>query len=513
MDYTYSYPPSDNLLSLGNIVNQSNFYAQGIIFLRDNIKVNCKFEIGYTQSGAVVVVCYFPRTVSYQSEHKKERLKPLNDYIVASKILGRDFRYEYMICAENLFQRKMSTSFGINSGTTIIFTAKCFRVYISDKDLRKADSEEYRIFHPTYGIVGIDFPFWFTNDVKLEHYETNSYDFKIKTDFYISLSHIRKPKDRQYDNQVTGKASVHKPIELNWDSDEVMDYWCSLFSLATGRNVRWIENATRVTHWNVDYLQRNWRGQHLHGIQNFVSLMIAHGGLGLSNNWKLIEDLIKSAFIAVLSGRITIDDARDIVEVINFYVDYRLALTETTEGEMLLLCALTEYMLKIWEKSTGISTFQDTGITEEESEEMRSILSKLVDENKQIFLNEKDETLYKKIKSKLLNQVSHHPKQKTYEQRLLTLFRECEFISKGQFPIDKMIKAFLKTRHAITHDGEFAHMNTSVNKKHLIQFGANNNKGVQIGCEIANVRQMIPLMIFAMIGYEGEYVDLIARRL
>ncbi|MGB1288458.1 MAG: hypothetical protein ACPG7F_18130, partial [Aggregatilineales bacterium] len=326
---------------------------------------------------------------------------------------------------------------------------------------------EHKDYH-TYELTGIDLP---NNDFRTR------YEFPIgETTEKLILERIYR-RERQYDNHPI--VQIHIPNEHlieGWETDEIADMWCALISLAIGRDVQWL----RVGYSEEKTLILKWiRRGTVFGTGSFTGL-ISSNSIGFDT--LPIIKFVEICFDSIRSKLIVSDAAIEYVRAIRHYVTYSLTSLDT-DDKARLFAINVEKLLLSWEDTNFVSSLL---VSKNEIEKIEKI------DFQSILIDLKIEATTAEEVTQKINSLIGSALHRRLTSRMKTYFIE-EFSNAWyKKNVAKRLQSFEKTRNSVAHGGK------------IPGEAYEEESGYYY-----NLKMILPLMVFALFNYEGNYVDLI----
>jgi hypothetical protein len=177
------------------------------------------------------------------------------------------------------------------------------------------------------------------------------------------------------------------------------------------------------------------------------------------------------------------------------------------QGNIRLLETLTEELLWLWEQVKEIK--RDTIlITKEERRKLDKIIAKTITEQASSFLNESNQDKLELITKKAVQIIQENINMDSLKARLESFFQKYP-LPRNKTSLSNRIKIFVDTRNSIAHTGQFANTNPSYKAQGKKLTHLTDHDSDWVTDEINNAKMMIPIMLFAIFGYDGDYTDLI----
>lgn len=489
----YEYPPSHQMLNHSPLERNSHFFAKGKADFGD-LKVDCEFEVAYSHNCEIIVILYLELKNYLSLYWEKSDSADSNDYQLGvgliphtkiEKISGRDLRLDLEIVVDEAFLLG-----SINQ--PLVYVANS--VTITDFHINAIG--EYH--SPEFYLVGVDI------DTRI----MSHYEFEIGgNEKKIWYEPIAQDLQREYDNQAIAKLVIPTDcVPANWTVDDIADLWCALFSLATGRDVRWVNKTTH----NRTSASTVWRRRsNVFGSRTIQGMIPdVYPGLRSENLTNFINRCFQTAFL----GDIRPETIADYIRAIRYYIQYQM-ITRRGEDQARLITSLTEEVIQKWQRHKQKSTSTNEEESSEElcidsfpqlqsEDETNALLDRAkVDVKRwvnEVIVSGRENTLKpserrKHIKDRIIYYIKKELPRPSFGDKLKMLFAESKL---SQIWFEKNVKhritPFVKVRNCVLHTGEFP-------TKNIKKWNWYYN----------NMLMMLPLIVFALFEYEGPYIDLI----
>ena len=491
---TYDYPPSKHVLRYGLIEEGSHFYCKGVAFFENSRlrKMKCMFEVAYSQECEVIVVCYFNLPSISMTARWFEN---------CTKIVGRDVLSGRNIAAKINYNKRWTQSPIGASELTMTYQASCYKVFWPSYRLSNEDSKPYP---PHFEIASFEFPSWLDpNDKNFDEESNATIPFLIDDNMNIIFKLLFKHRIEQleYSSQATGRLAVpDNNLPKEWSAPRMADVWCALMSIATGKDIQWSSWFIPLT--RTDYQERTWFTRNIKPNTEFHAYIFRGYGFLTKNDVEVFQSFIQRCFKIIMAGLLSEVEGHNYVRIIREYVDY-CTIRTSAEGKARLISTLTENLMLVWEENEGLKPAQL--MSRGERNKLEELVGQTLKEKSHEFLDDENISNFDLISEKLSNFIHLEIRDVTLVNRMRFFFSE-NGIDFSSNIIDKRVIAFKDTRNSIAHSGWFSHLSPNDNDK-LIYFCGNKDHGWQH--EYENMLMLIPLMIFTIFRYSGEYQDMI----
>lgn len=476
----YEYPPSKHIRAFAPLDDTSHVHASGRVEF-DDIEVPCTFEAVYTHNCEVVVAIYLDSSAYREVFFKKTQQEGSVTYSIGGKPL-RNTHFRRLTGVDSYLQREVSIedgylrSLGGTESPTIFIANKMLIIDTRESTLENQERHHAHLFY----LTGIDF------DTAFVHQQV----FPIGDNpQQLTLERIYR-HERRFDNDTLVRLIVPNVVLPNgWSPYQIADLWCALVSLAIGRDVRWtcVENA------NDERIAILWKHRTnvlgLNRFQGLISLVFFE-----SESAQVIE-FIKRCFAAVQKGKITPVFAETITPIIRNYVSYRLIQQRSVDTARLVTTSVEE-LLFYWEKTRGLLPpiiDEDeklailTGI---DTDALTTLIKTAITSPTKLEpkLGERRRDVHARIRRYLKKELAFP----MAEDKIRILFRESSITDEWfDSHVQRRLDPFRVTRNAVVHNGSFPDENPRVNTWYFY-----------------NALMIFPLIIFALFGYDGFYIDL-----
>lgn len=541
--HEYEPQPSEKLKEYGELLSNSYFLATGTIYSKKRFGLSCKFEIAHMQQGDSYAVVYFvfPEFSTYDDREKYERLVHEATWLEGTEIFnGRTI-------VAKVGYRKFQIGDHASRGLQIVYyideySAKfqpaeesvaerensVFRFYLANLPLRLKYSSEFirRNRKETAERKRLEAIIDKAIEVKDQEIEED----ELKTILLETADNAGKITNRAGQEELANRDCIaleYNGVEIakiywisnyeeraynscpvamlridenslppGWKARDLSEWICKFLSIAIGKDVNW--NIYRKLQVQPGiYNEIVWVSRKIEE-KRFNAFTIKYGyfreALGVDKE----DDAV--AFVEAMFAFIFKYDSETTLHFLNAAFDYVRYMSIPTRNPQVtsnLLCALGEFVYRVWENiyqdHSSISKLQSAS-------DLKKSLLKIVDDfDGGLIIQEENEP--QEMYLKRLDKYKNTLKSKLGNLFGISLFDKYAMMFEAQgWLLDRSekdglaarIEQFVNSRNKLFHEHRFA------------KWGEEDNS---LSCEIDNIEMMIPLMIAAIVNYEGKFWD------
>jgi hypothetical protein len=456
----YDYPPSGYIKKFEPFEPNSHFYVRGNCHFEGK-KYRCEFEVAYTLNGNIYIVAYFKHRVLLElfGIPVSETSNSISFFVSKKQSIcvdfsGKDARYGLQV--------QVSKAISISSGMgaperPTVFTAEKFTLVLKDPYVLENHPLTSDFFE--FELVNVSNPLGLFND------------YEFASDPPLRL---RFPKENEKENAIL--IVPRQAVPASWDADVIADMWCSAITLATGIDVNWILKYSRTPRSIICQYKRR---------STIVRHRKTYGVIAANPFWEQDKNLhvfVSKIFEQIQSGAITMEAAREYSRIMRLFVEYQL-ISNRAETHARLLTTTVEELVGHWERFN--KQVVKSAVTSADADKIWGHLQPFIEKS---FPAENRD----KIKERLATACKQEIVRPSFKKRLLNIFDEGknseEWIKKCA---ESKIKDFVDTRNKIVHEGRFSDKNSGKILQHYY-----------------NMIMILPLLIFSVFGYDGQFIDL-----
>jgi hypothetical protein len=462
----YDYPPSEHIRQYEPFEPNSHLYVRGDC-LYEGKKYPCEFEVAYTLTGQIYIVCYLGRQYDelfsiplHQPPMKMKIYVPKNTSIEVD-FSGVDLRNGHIINVKQAISTRNSEP--------PIFIADSYTVKVTDRwTLRNTPR--------------LDTSFEIINMFGIIDKETAIFNLgKSRT---LTLNLVTQPTKGSTDIENSTLSIPRNCIPIGWKVDDVAELWCSCISITTGTDIRWIKKLDHtkqaITRTFV-YRQNIVRNLRTEGVfrTHYPSFWVD----------ETVHEFVSAAFSDAWNRKLSVKAAQDYARLMWHFVEYRL-ITNRAEDQARLISTTVEELLTLWEKHTG--NIPSPVVSSDEAVLIWSDIESNYLENLRAITGITDKDRLEALKSRLKTFYTEEILRLGFGKRLKKFFalgKNDTAWFKTHVPKSRL-DSFVSTRNKIAHEGKFP----SEDSNELFEY-------------YYDMLMILPLMFFSIFGYRGDYFD------
>jgi len=470
----YEYPPSQHILKYGPINPSSHFFAKGSAIFESGQTVDCEFEVAYTHEGRIIVALYLDTRDIFDTFGTKQSEgytvfadRPLpNQRIISLK--GVSTVHDSTIEMTDCYLLSMGTIIGMD-GYPQIFEAQAFTV---TSDMPPAVNDEFQI-------IGIDLSNRFYNII----------EFDIGFPHKLKIEPIELESIRTYPNQPLAKLTIpSSTIANNSTSEHIANLWCALISICTGRDVQWVNKTTIASHTTTSKIWVSRPSSY-----SFKKTIAVLDGSQFESSVidQRVLHLVKVSFENITKGNLSLAILERLVDASHKWVHYQLQMRSGYDRARLISTYTEAFILELIEAAE--LTLPEILNAEEINKLSQALKTSSIVKDNVTSSNAHYKTSSKRQKEVIgkLSNTIRRINESSLEAKTRLVFKNSLLDDKWVAThVNPRIESFVNTRNTIAHSGKYPDQERKILQWHYF-----------------NLVMMIPLIIFAQLGYDGDYDD------